>query len=878
MRILPIACFGLALVTGVSSLVSSCLSERGPGSGPASASPGAIRLEVAPPAADGLGSLTHEQEVMKSSYCASCHPDIYAEHEQNTHGRAFTDEEVRLATGRFSQADCIICHTPRPVFETGIGQNPIRRHHNLEEGNTCMTCHWQEGRDYSRFTGGAECKTAFDPRVGSVEACASCHRNHGTPYQWEQSPNGKLADRLCIDCHMAEVERPVAVGGEVRSVRSHVFPASRNLAHLRKAYSYEAKIDGDHVVVTIKNKGAGHNFPTELKQRSVESLVVVRDANGVEIARSRMTFRDPYKRPYGLTLPVNTQIPSGESREHRVPLTVADGEVECELHYKLYYPIEDFHPDLARRLESRRLAFSAITPSTETVESEPEVRIVTPEGISPERAGPANLVDYARPPIDKVEVEIPQGDSPDDIRRLIDLFQFPVLSANVDARKRLIAIGKPAVPALVGALGSWDNKTYNQAMAVLEAIGEPAIRAVVDALDHPELYVRLHACELLGRTGAGAERDRARDRLIAALTRTNALDRSHAAAAIGELRVNEAIAELSRLVREDRDPDVVRAAGRSLAQLGATANVADLRAALTRFEWAETRRDLADALARLGDPTGIPVLLAGLDHPDDLVRESFFESFFAVTGVHLCYEPLAPRDERLEALGRLQGWWAKEGGADKLRHPTRVDPKTRAEVKKIAESYGGSDGSQPPADDAKLRERLLELGPVAIGGLTQIGLKFPPGFAQKRALICQVLGDIGDRNAVPALIATLRDPVVSVAAWACDSLAKIGDTSALPAVQRYHQRMLSLAARDGIPSSAGTPDSVIALAASAAYRLGDARVEPDLVGFLLSEDEFARATSVAALRTEYGAALEFDPAAPREARRAAVERWQADRR
>ena len=44
----------------------------------------------------------------------------------------FSDKIVELATGRFSQGDCIICHTPRPIFESGIGQNPIRRHHGLE--------------------------------------------------------------------------------------------------------------------------------------------------------------------------------------------------------------------------------------------------------------------------------------------------------------------------------------------------------------------------------------------------------------------------------------------------------------------------------------------------------------------------------------------------------------------------------------------------------------------------------------------------------------------------------------------------------------------------------------------------------------------------
>jgi hypothetical protein len=279
-------------------------------------------------------------------------------------------------------------------------------------------------------------------------------------------------------------------------VRTHVFPASRSLSQLEKAYSYSAAIDGSEVVVSITNDGAGHNVPTELKQRAVESLVVDRDESGREVARSRMTFRDPYKRPYGLTLPVNTQIPSGETREHRVPLGVASGTVECELHFKLYYPIEDHHPDLARRLESRRLVFRGVTPSPEPVESEPQVAVVTPEGIAPEVAGPANLVDYARPPIGEVAVEIPHGDAESDVARLIELFQFPVPQANAEARKRLGAIGAPAVPALIRALGSWDNKTWNQAMGVLEHMGAPAAGAVAEAIDDRELYVRLHAIEL----------------------------------------------------------------------------------------------------------------------------------------------------------------------------------------------------------------------------------------------------------------------------------------------------------------------------------------------------------------------------------------------
>jgi HEAT repeat protein len=826
--------------------------------------------------ADPHARWRHSQAVMRSSYCATCHPDIYAEHEENTHGRAFTDEEVRLATGRFSQGDCIICHTPRPTFETGIGMNPIRRHHDLEEGNTCMTCHWKPEFDYGGFQGGPDCKQAFDPRVGLVEACASCHRNHGTPYQWELAPKGQIAGNACIDCHMPLVERPVAVGEKPRAVRTHRFPGARDEAHVRKAYKYSARIEGNEVVVQITNTGAGHNFPTELKQRSVESLVVVRDAEGKEVSRSRMIFRDPYKRPYGLTLPVNTQIPSGEMREHRVPIGVATGSATAELHFKHYFPLEDHHPDMARRLEMQLLPFAGLEPSAKPVETEPEVAVVTPDGISAESAGVANLVDYARPKIGTVEVDVPKGNSQDDVRKLIELFQFPVLQANVEARKRLKEIGLPAVPALVEALGSWDNKTWNQAMAVLEGIGEPAGPALVAALGSDALYVRLHACDALGRIGWKGDRAGIVAGLRANLARATALDRSHAAQTVGQLHLEELEHELRALLA-DADPDVTRAAARALAHLGDASAVPELKKALERAVWDETRRDLAEALARLGDATGIPALLRGLEIEDDLVRESCFEALFAVTGRHFGYEPLAPADERKAALARWQAFWAKEGGPEHLRVAPHVPWKVNSEARRLVDAFGGSDGSAVPVDDAVARARLVELGEKALPALTLLGLKYPAGFADKRAQICDVLAEIRHPDAVPALIATLRDPVVSVAAWANHALEAIGDRESLPAVQRYHQRLLSLAARNGVPASAGSADQLIAQACKTRMKLGDARAEDELVALLLSADTGAAATAAVALRQRHGAEIDIVPDAPLAERRTWVEAWKSQR-
>lgn len=821
----------------------------------------------------------HYDRVMTSEFCGKCHTAIFAEHAQNTHGRAFTDEEVRLATGRFDHGDCIRCHTPRPIFETGIGMNPLRRFHDLEEGNTCMTCHWKQGVDYAKFEGGADCVKAFDPRVGEVEACASCHRNHGTPYQWEIAPTGKLAGLVCTDCHMESVMRPIAKDGPVRQGHTHAFPASRSESQLKRAYSYEATIEGNEAVIHVTNKGAGHHFPTELKQRAVESLVVVLDADGKEIARSRMVFRDPYKRPYGLNLPINTQIKPGETREHRVPLKTPNGTVRTELHYKLYYPIEDFHPELARLLESRSLVFDGITPSDKAVESEPEVKVSTPDSVSPEVAGPANLVDYARPPIGKVDVDIPQGEDAESIQKLMDLLHFPVPEANRKAVARLTALGEKAIPALIEGLGSWDNKTFNQSMQALQNMGEKAIPAVVKALaleknkdGSDALYVRFHARALLVKMGWKGGDAAAEAVTIAALGAGNAIDRVSAADLAGAAGMKGAIPTLRKLLL-DLDADVVRSAALALGKLKDAAAVSEIQAALARVSFPETRRDLAKVLAILGDPSGMDTLLDGLDYEDDLVRESFFEAFFAVAGQHMGYEPLAPRDERLASLMRLRQWWAESAahGAEKLRHPRKVDPMKNAAAWKLVEGLADPEAAAPP--DEKTCETLRGMGADAVPALV-LGLKYPPGFAEKRRLLCSLLAETKDPDAVPALISALRDPVVSVASWAAFALGEIGDPEAVPALRRHGDRVRSLVAQGRFPASAGSPEVALAHSARARLLLGDNAAKVDLVQLLLSSDSDARSTAIDALEARYGSRRGYEPDASLDDRRKAAKDWE----
>jgi len=821
-----------------------------------------------------LGTPAHSDAVMSSRFCADCHPAIYAEHLQNTHGRAFFDEDARLATRGFRREDCIRCHTPRPVFETGIGMTPMQRWTDLEEGNTCMSCHGREGYDYSRFVGGPECKQAFEPSVGTVSHCATCHRIAGTPDQWSRAAHGNLAGNLCIDCHMPVITRPVAVGEPPRPVRSHVFPASSNEGQLRRAYGYESEIQGNEVVVRVTNKGVGHNFPTANRQRGVESLVIVRDDEGNEVARSRMTCRYPYAselEPHQLTLPQSSQIPSGKTSEHRVPLTVASGTVETRLYFKLYRPISDTDPRLARCLEERRLAFSEVTPSTQPVE--PEVLITYPAAGTSlnDFFSTSGLANVARPAPTPDPVVVPRGANPAELEQLAGMLEAHLPEVRKQARQNLAAAFPDSAAVLVDALGRWSNESFNQARMTFLAIGDAAVPVLHEALQSEQLYIRVHARGLLAQLDLGADREAVLADLRAALAGDLALDRRSAAQALGDLGDVQARDAL-RARLDDGDWDVVHAAAGSLAQLGDREAVPRVEAALHRARWPETRRTLAEALAVLGSSAGVGPLLGDLENADELQREFAFETLFAITGRHFGFEPAAPEADRLKATSRLQAWWTKNGSDDLVHAPRKVDAETAERTWALVKELGGGTDTEPGGDDARITDELLGSGREAVPALLE-GLTFPSGFVEKRALCCQLLGRIGTKEAAPFLAFTLRDPYARVAEWACWALETCGDEETPAQLRAFEGRVPELVGHDRGAGDGAPADRLLARSARVRLMLGDESARELLLGLLLSRNDLARQIAIGALRDRYGEDHGYDPGATPAERAAAVRSW-----
>jgi hypothetical protein len=275
-------------------------------------------------------------------------------------------------------------------------------------------------------------------------------------------------------------------------------------------------------------------------------------------------------------------------------------------------------------------------------------------------------------------------------------------------------------------------------------------------------------------------------------------------------------------------------------------------------------------LGALGDTYGMSFLLDGLDYPDDLVRESFFECFLDLTGVSHGYAPRLVGEDRLYSLANLRNWWATEGGAGALRTPRslQISAKQRAAIEAAIKEIGGDDmHASTPENDEQIIAKLREFGELATPMLID-GLKWPSGFSAKRVGILRVLADGKDPYALAALIDASRDQVTAVALWAVEGLGAIRNPAGIEATLQFEQRLEGLAAAQRVPRELGSADSVRALVARARGRMGDAGGGDVLLGLLWSRDSAARLTAEAALLELYGDEHPKEPSVAVIARRA----------
>ena len=281
------------------------------------------------------GERLSEAELASSRACLECHPGVAEEWRSSHHAFAFENPEVRKLSNDFANEECLACHAPRPVLGFAPGERVLARAADRALGVDCLACHaLPDGSGVATGnpspSASAPCRPVHVERMGQVEHCAACHNQHGTVDQWRTAPEtfeGRvLRGGNCLHCHMPEVFRS---GG--RRGRDHAFRASHDPEALREAVRLEAESAEEAVLLRVVNHGCAHNFPTDERSRAADVQVRFRSAAGWEPWRQLYRMRDPYRDEVDLT---NTQLPSGQTWETRVPWPEGAREAEARLLYK----------------------------------------------------------------------------------------------------------------------------------------------------------------------------------------------------------------------------------------------------------------------------------------------------------------------------------------------------------------------------------------------------------------------------------------------------------------------------------------------------------------------------------------------------------------
>lgn len=290
------------------------------------------------PVADGA-AFTHSEQ------CVGCHKAIYDEWKADQHSTAWTEEIFQTFTEDYKRAECLGCHAPEPLLDVGIHTNePKLRESHRADGVGCLTCHMQDGKSHGTLGSGAPCGGILEPKLKSSQACYHCHSTHNLFKEYLASDAYKKGI-TCQDCHMKEVERPVAADGPKRKTRMHTFHSGgHDPEGLKKALEVGLKVEGRTLTVTVTNVGAGHGVPGEINNRQIAleiSVLTMRkeivDGKEVEMPEEVLARRPIFEAPPRF---MRDKIPSkqvfpGEPRVMTFELPIDHGIVETKMLYRL---------------------------------------------------------------------------------------------------------------------------------------------------------------------------------------------------------------------------------------------------------------------------------------------------------------------------------------------------------------------------------------------------------------------------------------------------------------------------------------------------------------------------------------------------------------
>lgn len=270
--------------------------------------------------------------------CKPCHSDIYSEWETTRHNLSWTSEDFKRQCKDYTKQECLNCHAPQPLLETGMNKEPVLRGDDRKSGINCLTCHKNHNSVAAVYKDSkGECNPVFTSELKDHKQCSVCHLN--TSEEWKKSSYSKPGKNAanCVECHMKAVKRPAAKGGKVREVHQHITYGGYDKKALEYAVLHlDAKVENGKVMVTLKNDNVGHNLPSGTAGRTLALITAVKDADDevVWMKKEYFTKYDGKDRP-------DKSIPPDKVVSFTYDAKTDGGEVVVRALYKKTPEIED---------------------------------------------------------------------------------------------------------------------------------------------------------------------------------------------------------------------------------------------------------------------------------------------------------------------------------------------------------------------------------------------------------------------------------------------------------------------------------------------------------------------------------------------------------
>ncbi len=387
----------------------------------------------------------------------------------------------------------------------------------------------------------------------------------------------------------------------------------------------------------------------------------------------------------------------------------------------------------------------------------------------------------------------------------IEFLTKKLKSGDVEERREaavdLGRAGRPAVPALLLALGDADWRVRKTAVEALVALhGGDVISGLISTLsDHDNAGARNSAIEALVHIG-----EEAVDALLAALATPDVDVRKFIVDILGDIRDRRAVPALIERL-DDADENIRMAAAEALGKLKDRQAVDALIACLGRYDQSWLDYTAAEALGEIGDERALGPLLAALGRSS--LREPVLESLGKIGNVDTLAPLIAGLADPLRIVREvsavaLAAIYKKCGPAEhqKIIRSVRSGVNERAvdfleemlmtsagELQKTAVTVLGWTGRQTSIEKllGMLKEEDME-EPVARALKNLDGGRLPllinalndENFLVRK-VAARVLGEIGSSDAEKPLIGLLDDENGHVRSTAAEALGRLRSRAAI---------------------------------------------------------------------------------------------------